>query len=103
MLGAGTVVGAPPARRSRQRLSGILLAVLSGVLYGNNFTPPNLLLNTGQGPSNALDYVFSHFCGIYFASTVRMLACSHLNPGPTNALGTQSRTRSQARSLKPQR
>ena len=73
VLGAGTAMGAPPARRSR-RLSGILMAVLSGVLYGNNFTPPNLLLNTGQGPSNALDYVFSHFCGIYFASTVWMLA-----------------------------
>ena len=50
------------------------MAVLSGVLYGNNFTPPNLLLNTGRGPSNALDYVFSHFCGIYLASTAYMLA-----------------------------
>jgi glucose uptake protein GlcU len=79
VLGAGAAMDARPARRSR-RLSGILLALLSGILYGNNFTPPNLLLNTGQGPSNALDYVFSHFCGIYFASTVRMRACSHLNP-----------------------
>ena len=69
VFGAGTEVGAPPKRRSR-RVSGILMALVSGVLYGNNFTPPNLLLNTGQGPSNALDYVFSHFCGIYFTSTV---------------------------------
>jgi hypothetical protein len=83
VLGAGAAMDARPARRSR-RLSGILLALLSGILYGNNFTPPNLLLNTGQGPSNALDYVFSHFCGIYFASTVRMRACSHLNPDTTN-------------------
>ena len=55
--GAGVLGGAggeTRARRSR-RLSGLLMAVLSGVLYGNNFTPPNLLLNTGRGPSNALD------------------------------------------------
>ena len=74
--GAGVLGGAggeTRARRSR-RLSGLLMAVLSGVLYGNNFTPPTLLLNSGRGPSNALDYVFSHFCGIYFASTVYMLA-----------------------------
>ena len=53
--GAGVLGGAggeTRARRSR-RLSGLLMAVLSGVLYGNNFTPPNLLLNTGRGPSNA--------------------------------------------------
>lgn len=83
VLGAGTVVGdARPTRRSR-RLSGIFMAVLSGVLYGNNFTPPNLLLNTGQGPSNALDYVFSHFCGIYFTSTVWMLAyCCYKRSAP---------------------
>ena len=98
VLGAGAAMDARPARRSR-RLSGILLALLSGILYGNNFTPPNLLLNTGQGPSNALDYVFSHFCGIYFASTVRMRACSHLNPDTTNA--TNAHRTNQARSFKP--
>ena len=44
--------------------------MLSGVFYGANFTPNTVLIATRHGSPEPLDYVFSHFCGIYLASTV---------------------------------
>jgi len=58
--------GASPGSK---RLGGMLAAVVMGVLFGNNFTPPTYLQQRHLGPANPLDYVFSHFCGIYAAST----------------------------------
>ena len=81
VLGSQAVV--PASKAGSKRLTGTLMAVVSGLFYGNNFTPPNLLLNTAEGPSNALDYVFSHFCGIYFASTFWMLVyCAYKRSTP---------------------
>ena len=51
------------------RVGGVVMAMVSGVLYGNNFTPPTYLLDHGYGPAQPLDYVFSHFCGIFAGST----------------------------------
>jgi len=66
-----------------KRLVGTLMAVLSGILYGNNFTPPNLLLNTHTGPAAPLDYVFSHFCGIFATSTFWFLVyCAYKRSTP---------------------
>uniref|UniRef100_A0A6T0ASC8 Transmembrane protein 144 n=1 Tax=Emiliania huxleyi TaxID=2903 RepID=A0A6T0ASC8_EMIHU len=63
-----------PAAGSRgaaaNRLFGVALAMLSGVFYGANFTPNTVLIATRHGSPEPLDYVFSHFCGIYLASTV---------------------------------
>lgn len=71
VIGGGSTVlpGEGKTSAASKRLLGTLGAVLSGILYGNNFTPPNLLLNTHTGPAAPLDYVFSHFCGIFATST----------------------------------
>jgi glucose uptake protein GlcU len=47
-----------------------------GIFYGSNFTPPEYAMahcnnNCSQSP---LDYVYSHFCGIYLSSTFFFLA-----------------------------
>jgi len=63
----------------QKRVFGISLAVLSGVLYGSNFTPPQYVIDHCIGPScskNGLDYVFSHFTGIFLTSTLFMLVYS---------------------------
>ena len=47
---------------------GILLAVFAGVCYGFNMLPVTYL--SGLHPEmNALRFSFSHFCGIFMAST----------------------------------
>jgi len=55
---------------------GSLLAVISGVLYGVNTIPMSLWIQkekaAGHTPG-ALDFVFSHFVGIYLFSTVLFL------------------------------
>jgi len=52
----------------QRRITGIILSVVSGILYGVNFDPPTYLMDKG-GSQDGLDYVFSHFCGIYITST----------------------------------
>jgi len=56
----------------QKRIFGIFLSILSGIFYGVNFDPPTYLENHG-GSQNGLDYVFSHFCGIYITSTFYFL------------------------------
>lgn len=51
-----------------KRAVGISLSVVSGTLYGFNFDPPQYLMDHGRSP-NGLDYVFSHFTGIFATST----------------------------------
>jgi len=56
-----------------KRALGVSLAILSGLFYGVNFDPPQWLIdhsNSENGNSTAgLDYVWSHFCGIFLSST----------------------------------
>ncbi|KAK3099262.1 hypothetical protein FSP39_001819 [Pinctada imbricata] len=52
-----------------KRAVGIVLSVISGVLYGQTFTPSTYLQDHGKS-ENALDYVFACFVGIYCTSTV---------------------------------
>jgi len=54
-----------------KRLLGISLSVISGVFYGSNFTPPQYIMDhcTNDCSQDGLDYVYSHFCGIYLSST----------------------------------
>ena len=72
-----------------RRVVGVGLAVLAGFFYGTNFNPPQWLI---EHPFSACpdgvtdmadpcvhsqrqyDYIFSHFCGVLFASTVYFLA-----------------------------
>eukprot|EP01060_Flectonema_neradi_P004691 TRINITY_DN1306_c1_g1_i1.p1 TRINITY_DN1306_c1_g1~~TRINITY_DN1306_c1_g1_i1.p1 ORF type:complete len:473 (+),score=94.52 TRINITY_DN1306_c1_g1_i1:86-1504(+) len=61
---------------------GIILSLISGVLYGVNFDPPTYLSDhadkfsskyTHHYSDNGLDYVFSHFCGIFMTSTAYLI------------------------------
>jgi len=56
----------------QKRIIGISLSIISGIFYGVNFNPPTYLSQHG-GSSNYLDYVFSHFCGIWITSTFYFL------------------------------
>ena len=67
---------------SQQRIFGLAGAVVAGLFFGFNFNPPQYLINNpnydaplARAPhsTQSLDYVFSHFSGIYFASTVYFL------------------------------
>ena len=51
-----------------RRPLGIVMSLVSGIFYGVNFDPPTYLMDHGHS-QNGLDYVFSHFCGIYITST----------------------------------
>ena len=62
------LVGAEGGAPRGERSAGVLLAMGAGLLYGNNFTPPTYLMHSGLGPAGALNYVFSHFCGVFAAS-----------------------------------
>lgn len=59
---------------SMKRFVGILLSVISGLLYGQIFTPTLYVQSNSQlypsASKNGLDYVFACFCGIYLSSTV---------------------------------
>lgn len=61
---------------NQKRVVGISLSIIAGMLYGSNFTPPQWIMdNCKNGCSqNGLDYVFSHFCGIYITSTLYFMA-----------------------------
>jgi len=58
------------AKSGASRIAGITMAVLAGILFGNTFSPPNWVKNYNHGPSGDLDYVFSHFTGIFATSTI---------------------------------
>ena len=60
----------PAGASGAARAAGVVMALVSGVLYGNNFTPPDYVMQNGLGPAAPLDYVFSHFTGIFAASTL---------------------------------
>lgn len=58
----------------RRRFIGLFMAAVAGILYGVNFDPPTYLMNNYPHKSqNGLDYVFSHFSGIYLTSTFFVL------------------------------
>jgi len=58
----------PPKSGSKQAV-GVVMAIVAGVMFGNTFTPPNVIKYAMHGPQSSIDYVFSHFCGIFAAST----------------------------------
>jgi glucose uptake protein GlcU len=53
-----------------RKVCGVVLAIGMGLLYGSTFTPVAFDINNHAGVSdNYLDFVFSHYCGIFFTST----------------------------------
>ena len=59
--------------RGTKRTIGVTLALVSGLFYGTNLTPPQVVHDHGGDPY-LMDYIFSHFCGIYFTMTVYFMA-----------------------------
>jgi len=58
---------------TQKRIIGVALSIISGILYVVNFNPPTYLMEHGGHSTNGLDYVFSHFCGIWITSTAYFL------------------------------
>ncbi|KNC53151.1 transmembrane protein 144 [Thecamonas trahens ATCC 50062] len=66
-----------------RRALGIAAALLAGTMFGVNFDPPIWLIDHNKGSSNAVDYVFAHFTGIFVTSTVYFLAyCAYMSNAP---------------------
>ncbi|KAL3879213.1 hypothetical protein ACJMK2_031520 [Sinanodonta woodiana] len=57
---------------SAKRIFGITLSLVSGLLYGQMFTP-TIYKQQNIPKSDGLDYIFSTFCGIYLTSTFYFL------------------------------
>jgi len=54
----------------QKRILGVTLSAVAGIFYGVNFDPVVYLQDNHEDYSkNGLDYVFSHFSGIYLTST----------------------------------
>ncbi|ELP87245.1 hypothetical protein EIN_094720 [Entamoeba invadens IP1] len=60
--------------KTTKKIVGVILSVISGMMYGSNLDTPNYLKNSGKGSPNGIDYVFSQYCGIMFSSTFFLLA-----------------------------
>jgi len=58
----------------QKRIVGVIMSVIAGLLYGTSFVPvQNVIDNCPKCSQSQIDYVFSHFCGIYISSTFYML------------------------------
>jgi len=64
----------------QRKIFGVLLSVGAGVCYGFNMTPVTYLQQQYCHASPFL-FAFSHFCGIFFTSTVIMLGYALLKRG----------------------
>jgi len=74
---------APEKKRTDGKVVGICMAVCAGILFGNTFTPPNYLMDKHLGPASPMDYIFSHFTGIFATSTVWfVLYCCYMRGSP---------------------
>eukprot|EP01098_Paradermamoeba_levis_P016008 TRINITY_DN8414_c0_g1_i1.p1 TRINITY_DN8414_c0_g1~~TRINITY_DN8414_c0_g1_i1.p1 ORF type:complete len:344 (+),score=96.17 TRINITY_DN8414_c0_g1_i1:351-1382(+) len=58
---------------NQKRIFGVGLAVFAGVLYGINFVPPQYIIDHGSDLQEGIDYVLSHFCGIFLTSTAYLI------------------------------
>merc|ERR1719399_2390628 len=91
---SSSTASAPPAANAaaatedgksatNSKAAGVLMALTAGLLYGNNFTPPNYIMDNKLGPSEPLDYVFSHFNGIFAASSFWFIVyCVYMRSNP---------------------
>jgi len=52
-------------------------------MFGNTFTPPDYIRLNQHGPTAPLDYVFSHFIGIFATSTLWFVVyCAYMRGAP---------------------
>jgi len=74
---------APSKAKSGSRVLGIVMAVVAGVLFGNTFSPPDWIKKNDHGPAYDLDYIFSHFTGIFATSTFWFICyCAYMRGSP---------------------
>ena len=62
-----------------KRIIGILLAVISGVLYGESNTPVLIARDQHEKEGNYLDYLFSFYTGILASSIGYFIIYSIIN------------------------
>jgi glucose uptake protein GlcU len=60
----------------KKRITGYILGLFAGALFGVNMTPSQYLVNRGNGSDNLIDYLFSHYCGIYASATFYFICYS---------------------------
>jgi len=60
---------------TQKRALGFFLSLVSGIFYGVNFNPPQYIMDNSSN-TVGLDFVFSHFCGIFVTSTTYMVVYS---------------------------
>jgi hypothetical protein len=66
-----------------KKILGFGMAVVAGLLFGNTFTPPDYLKDNGYGPVGPLDYIFSHYIGIFATSTLWFIVyCCYMRGSP---------------------
>ncbi|EDR27626.1 hypothetical protein, conserved [Entamoeba dispar SAW760] len=53
-----------------QMIVGVVCSLIAGILFGSAFNPSKYLQDNGLSSPNGVDYVFSHFVGIFLASTL---------------------------------
>ncbi|XP_071950927.1 transmembrane protein 144-like [Antedon mediterranea] len=73
----------------KKRILGISLSMVAGTFYGLNFVPCLWIQDNVEGSSeDGLDYVFSHFCGIFLtSSTYFFVYCALKKNRPQIPLG----------------
>ena len=59
-----------------KRSIGVVLALIIGLFFGSNFTPPQYLIDHNYGPETQYSYLFSHACGIFITGTIYFIAYS---------------------------
>ncbi|EKE40556.1 hypothetical protein ENUP19_0083G0083 [Entamoeba nuttalli] len=53
-----------------QMVVGVICSLIAGILFGSAFNPSKYLQDNRLSSPNGVDYVFSHFVGIFLASTL---------------------------------
>lgn len=63
------------AGSTRRKIEGVLMSLCAGFLFGVNFNFVTIVMDTYKNASQeGLDYVYSHFSGIFFASTIYFMS-----------------------------
>ncbi|EMD43059.1 transmembrane protein 144 family protein [Entamoeba histolytica HM-3:IMSS] len=59
-----------------RRIIGVVLALITGLFFGSNFTPPQYLIDNNFGPNTQYCYLFSHACGIFVTASIYFICYS---------------------------
>lgn len=84
MYRAMTLMSIDKLPKKTKRSIGICGAAVAGIFFGVNFDPPQYLIDNhiGLKDPQSLDYVYSHFCGIFLTSTLYFLIYCQVKTEP---------------------